>query len=144
MKEEAPVEFYDIEQEYGFLNNIYPAGFTVGDVQYQTNEHYFQSKKFEGHPYEWQVAAAETADLAFDMGQNRDYPLRADWSEAKETIMYTGLRYKFQQNEELRKKLLETGNRPIVEHTEHDSYWGDGGDGSGQNRLGHLLQRLRD
>ena len=25
-----------------------------------------------------------------------------------------------------------------------DSYWGDGGDGSGQNRLGKLLMKLRE
>jgi predicted NAD-dependent protein-ADP-ribosyltransferase YbiA (DUF1768 family) len=31
----------------------------------------------------------------------------------------------------------------LVEHTARDSYWGDGGDGSGRNRLGHLLMQLR-
>lgn len=25
-----------------------------------------------------------------------------------------------------------------------DAYWGDGGDGRGKNRLGHLLMRVRD
>lgn len=43
---------------------------------------------------------------------------------------------KFKQNEDLRQKLLATGDKKIVEHTEEDAYWGDGGDGSGLNRLG--------
>jgi hypothetical protein len=30
-----------------------------------------------------------------------------------------------------------------VEHTTNDRYWGDGGDGSGKNRLGALLMELR-
>ena len=30
------------------------------------------------------------------------------------------------------------------EHTTNDSYWGDGGNGSGQNKLGHLLMQVRD
>ena len=59
--------------------------------------------------------------------------------------MYEGLRYKFTQNENLKAKLLETGNRKLIEHTENDKYWADGGgDGKGQNRLGILLMKLRD
>lgn len=58
--------------------------------------------------------------------------------------MYEGIRNKIVQNPELRKRLLETGDRKIVEHTEEDSYWGDGGDGSGQNRLGVLYMKLRE
>lgn len=58
--------------------------------------------------------------------------------------MKTGLRYKFIQNLALREKLLGTGDKTIVEHTVNDSYWGDGGDGSGKNRLGHILMELRE
>jgi N-glycosidase YbiA len=32
----------------------------------------------------------------------------------------------------------------LVEHTARDSYWADGGNGQGKNRLGVLLMRLRD
>ena len=38
----------------------------------------------------------------------------------------------------------ETGTRELVEHTANDSYWGDGGDGTGQNKLGKLLMQVRD
>lgn len=31
-----------------------------------------------------------------------------------------------------------------MEHTFNDSYWGDGGDGTGKNRLGVLLMDIRD
>jgi predicted NAD-dependent protein-ADP-ribosyltransferase YbiA (DUF1768 family) len=37
-----------------------------------------------------------------------------------------------------------TGDARIVEHTERDDFWGDGGDGSGANMLGRLLMELRD
>lgn len=50
--------------------------------------------------------------------------------------MYEGLRHKFSQNTDLKNKLIATGSKKIVEHTKRDSYWGDGGDGSGKNRLG--------
>ena len=58
--------------------------------------------------------------------------------------MKTGLTHKFTQNPKLLQKLMETGSRPIVEHTVNDSYWGDGGDGSGKNRLGVILMDLRE
>lgn len=41
-------------------------------------------------------------------------------------------------------KLLSTGTREIVEFSEKDAYWGNGGDGSGKNRLGVLLMEVRE
>lgn len=58
--------------------------------------------------------------------------------------MYEGLRKKFNTHSQLKVKLLATGTAKLVEHTPRDSYWGDGGDGNGKNRLGVLLMRLRD
>ena len=34
--------------------------------------------------------------------------------------------------------------RSIIEHTAQDDFWGDGGDGRGENWLGRLLMSLRD
>ena len=42
---------------------------------------------------------------------------------------------KFAQNPALLAVLLSTGTAVLVEHTPRDSYWGDGGDGSGKNML---------
>jgi N-glycosidase YbiA len=50
---------------------------------------------------------------------------------------------KFSQHEELRQLLLSTGDAKIVEHTERDDYWGDGG-GSGKNMLGRILMEVRE
>ena len=58
--------------------------------------------------------------------------------------MLDALRAKFTQHDRLRRLLVDTGHAELVEHTRNDHYWGDGGDGSGRNRLGVLLMRLRD
>jgi ribA/ribD-fused uncharacterized protein len=50
---------------------------------------------------------------------------------------------KFEQHPELAAALLATGDSRIVEHTENDSFWGDGGDGSGRNMLGRILMEVR-
>ena len=57
--------------------------------------------------------------------------------------MREALRAKFTQHPDLKELLLRTGSAQLVEHTANDNYWGDGGDGSGKNRLGILLMELR-
>lgn len=144
MQEEEPVNFYFINEPYGEFNNIYPSQFTHDGKVYKSNEHYFQSQKFAGTPKELYVIEAPTPDDAFDRGNERTHPLREDWQDVKESVMRAGLTLKFNQNPDLKAKLLATGNRKIVEHTVNDSYWGDGGDGSGKNRLGFILMELRE
>jgi N-glycosidase YbiA len=50
---------------------------------------------------------------------------------------------KFEQHGELRTLLLDTRDAQIIEHTKNDSYWADGGDGSGRNMLGQILMETR-
>ncbi len=68
---------------------------------------------------------------------------RADWIDVREHFMLEALRAKFKQHPNLAEKLLSSGNRLLVELTDNDEYWGDPGDGSGQNRLGQLLMQVR-
>ncbi len=78
------------------------------------------------------------------MGNTRDYPLREDWEEVKENIMYKALKAKFTQHEDCKQLLLQTRDTLLIEHTKNGSYWADGGDGKGKNRLGVLLMKLRN
>ena len=57
--------------------------------------------------------------------------------------MHEAVLAKFTQHAEIREILLGSGETEIVEHTENDAYWGDGGDGSGKNKLGQILMRVR-
>ena len=65
-------------------------------------------------------------------GRQSSRPLRKDWELVKDKVMYAALRAKFSQNEGIKRKLLNTCEREIVEHTKNDSYRGDGGDGTGK------------
>jgi len=51
---------------------------------------------------------------------------------------------KFTQHDALRNQLLATQGIQLVELSHGDAFWGNGGNGRGQNRLGHLLMELRD
>ena len=58
--------------------------------------------------------------------------------------MYVGLVQKFTVHRDLHDRLLQTGNRELIEHTKNDSYWADGGkEGKGLNNLGILLMKVR-
>ncbi len=81
--------------------------------------------------------------IAARMGRDRSKRLRADWEAVKDGLMREAVRAKFAQHADLREILLATGDAVIVEHTENDAYWGNGGDGSGKNMLGKILMEVR-
>lgn len=69
--------------------------------------------------------------------------LRSDWEEIKESLMKKAMIAKFQSHENIRKILLDTNNEVLMENSPFDHYWGIGHDGTGLNRLGHLLMEVR-
>jgi ribA/ribD-fused uncharacterized protein len=137
------VHFYSTRGDFGCFSNFYRAPIVIGGKSWPTSEHYFQAQKFAGTEHEGAVRRAKTPSDAASLGRDRKRPLRRDWESVKDNVMYLALVAKFTQHDDLRQILLGTGDALLVEHTENDSYWGDGGDGSGKNRLGHLLMRVR-
>ena len=72
----------------------------------------------------------------------RQVNLRKDWEDIKLQVMEKALRLKF-QNPDLRKKLITTGDEELVEGNPWgDRYWGVC-NGSGKNKLGKLLMKIR-
>jgi ribA/ribD-fused uncharacterized protein len=138
------IRFYRVEDSYGEFSNFAPTPIALKGKTWPTSEHYFQAQKFAGHPDEETIRQAESPAEAARMGRERTRPLRADWETVKESVMHQALYAKFTQHEALKAKLLDTGDALLIEHTKNDTYWADGGDGSGKNRLGVLLMDLRE
>jgi hypothetical protein len=135
--------FYRLNEPYGELSNFSPHPIDLKGRVWPTSEHYFQAQKFAGTEYEEAVRQAKSPMIAARMGRSRERPLRADWEAVKDEIMRAALQAKFAQHPGLRSFLLQTGDAELIEHTKNDSYWADGGDGTGKNRLGQLLMELR-
>jgi ribA/ribD-fused uncharacterized protein len=140
----AVINFYSTTGEHGCFSNFSRHGVFLKGKRWPTSEHYFQAQKFAGQPDEEAIRKAPKPSVAASMGRDRKRPLRRAWESVKEGVMLDALRAKFTQHEELKAILLGTGDAVLVEHTAKDSYWGDGGDGSGKNRLGHLLMKVRE
>jgi ribA/ribD-fused uncharacterized protein len=137
------INFYSTTGTYGCFSNFSRHSIFLKGKRWPTTEHYFQAQKFAGTEHEEEIRRAAKPMLAASMGRQRKRPLRRDWESVKDAIMREAVLTKFSQHQELKEILLGTGDARLVEHTANDSYWGDGGDGSGKNRLGQILMEVR-
>jgi ribA/ribD-fused uncharacterized protein len=143
------------------------------NMKFKTAEHAFQASKFmyqaktENTKFSKQyidiIKDASTPNMARILGRQEikgGYPwriklnniikqyrdtvtLREDWNDIRDYIMLEILMCKFKQDKHCKNILLNTGNKKIIEHTVRDSYWGNGGNDTGLNRLGELLEYVR-
>jgi N-glycosidase YbiA len=139
-----PVNFYRVSDEYGCFSNFAPYPIELDGKRWPTTEHYFQAAKFDDPTDQEEIRSAKSPMVAKRLGHDRTKKLRPDWESAKDDIMRRAVLTKFTQHADLRAKLLATADARIVEHTENDAYWGDGGDGNGKNMLGLILMEVRD
>ncbi|WP_246314278.1 NADAR family protein [Paenibacillus foliorum] len=142
--EERFIRFYETNKPYGCFSNFAKYPVTLINKEWVTTEHYFQAQKFVGTEYEEEVRLAITPMEATRLGRDRNKPLRKDWEDCKVQIMREALIAKVEQHPRIKSILLSTGDCTIVEHTTNDAYWGDGGNGQGQNMLGKLLMEIRN
>lgn len=129
-------------EEYRFLSNFYEAPVTYGGLTYQSNEAAFQAQKCLTEE-EMRRFTALSPSSAKSLG--RRVKLRPDWEAVKIGIMEEIVRAKFTQNGELAIKLINTGERELIEgNTWHDTFWGvDMKTRKGKNHLGQILMKIR-
>lgn len=140
---DATIRFYLAKAAFGFLSNFARSPIVVDATEWGSVEHFYQAHKFIDLALREQVRCSPTPLKAAKLARAHRSQVRADWDDAKESVMLTGLRAKFRQHPDLAAALLATGTARLIEHTHLDTYWADGGDGTGRNRLGILLEQIR-
>jgi len=137
------IRFYNVSDEYGVFSNFALYPIKIKGVVWQTTEHYFQAQKFKGLEHANKIRKARSPMKAAELGRTRKVRIRKNWDKRKDSVMYDAVMAKFSQHEELSKLLFATGEQKIIEASANDSYWGEGEDGKGLNKLGKILMKVR-
>ena len=138
------IKFYRVDEPFGFFSNFAPYPIFLENEFWKTAEHFFQASKFTDLNLRLKIKEIESPMKAAKEGRNPKNIIRTDWESIKESVMLNALISKFLQHPKLRKEIILTGNAKLIEHTKNDNYWADGGDGTGQNKLGELLMKVRE
>lgn len=127
--------------KYYFLSNFYESPVTYEGITYRNNEAAFQAAKVTDRTIREKFSKLDPSSAK---RKGRNVQLRHGWDQIKFDIMYEIVKAKFEQNSELREKLLNTGDSHLEEgNTWGDRIWGTVS-GKGQNNLGKILMRVRE
>lgn len=158
------IRFYDDKSKYYELSNYYLTKFTLNGITYKSSEHYYQAHRYpENSPYFNLILAQNTAnktrilsrretpnygyawvkELNKLIKENPAKPLE-NFDNIRLQVMRTAVYAKFNQNPQLKKLLIETHSKKLVEASPRDDFWGIGKNGDGKNMLGKILMEVRD
>lgn len=146
------VVFLKTDEPFGGLSNMaggYPIH--VNGVRILTSEALYQVCRFPHLPDVQRMIIGQISPMTAKM-RSKPYrkDSRPDWDQVRVRIMRWSLRMKLANNwNAFSTLLLKTGERPIVEESRKDDFWGakvvdDGDTLVGMNVLGRLLMELRE
>ena len=149
--------FHNPDEENGFLSNWYLSDFSADGVKFSSMEQYMMYKKavcFGDDKTAARILATKEVSEIKALGRMVAAYNDNIWSGIRQIVVYQGLMEKFAQNNELKDKLLKTGNSVLAECAVKDTVWGIGlsmkdpdrfemTKWKGQNLLGYTLMMIR-
>ncbi|MFT6287243.1 MAG: ribA/ribD-fused uncharacterized protein [Alcanivorax sp.] len=99
--------------------------------------------KFEDPDEREKVRSANHPKKARRLGRRRFVKIRRDWSTVRRVVMTRATYTKCRTHTEIAQRLLETGDRTLVETSQYDYFWGLGRDQRGSNVYGAVLMDVR-
>lgn len=168
------VRFFKEDAPFGELSNFYKLSSPIlfDGKEYTTSEHLYHACKYvypeaaqinqqyieqirlantpykakilanmtKSHKYQWNEELNSIIDIYTINGVKR----REDWEQVKDKVMKYVLILKFKTDKHSRELLILTVNARLIEASPYDSYWGCGSNGKGLNKLGKLLEEVRE
>ncbi len=154
---DTQVFFY--EQDFYVLSNFSAFTLIRHGIRFYTAEHAYHWEKFNPVLYKGMcsvsvsdnlqesimdmIRTAVSAHDAYHIAQNFARFRRPDWDDVKVDVMREIIRAKADQHEYVRRKLLATGDRELIENSWRDDFWGWGPNRDGRNQLGKLWMEIR-
>lgn len=146
LNEETEDAIYFFTPAFYALDNFSAHTVNIWGIAFPTSEHAYQWKKYSVSRPDiarkvLEATSAHDAKVIAD--QNKDnFPLL--WHQEKVAVMEEILQAKAAQHEDVRKKLIKSGKRSIVENSPVDNFWGIGPDGKGENMVGKIWMKVRE
>lgn len=143
---DSRIFFY--EQDHYYLSNFSAFCVHWRGQPFFTSEHAYHWARFdlsEGRGLLLQdcVQRAASAHEAFKFAQENKAKQRDDWDLIKVPTMREILYAKVDQHEYVRRKLLQSAGRELIENSWRDGFWGWGPARDGKNMLGKLWMEIR-
>ncbi len=139
-------EFSD-KSGYRFLSNFFPRKITYRYKTWKSSEHLYQASKTSDVLQQNQICDASFKDVK-KLGRQVIY--RKDWEDVKYDVMLNIVQMKFDQNPDIKEKLINTNPDFIIEGNYwHDNIWGNCTCDKckhivGTNWLGNILMIVRN
>lgn len=139
-----PAFFYP--KEFYVFDNFSSFQIEYDGFLWPTSEHAFQAAKFKDCAPEifQQILNARSAHDAQKIARENKFIRNPEWEELKETKMKEILICKVEQHPYVLKKLLDSGDREIIEDSWRDAEWGWGRNRDGENKLGKIWMEIRN
>ena len=150
--------FHNPEEDYGFLSNWYPSVFSADGIVFSSMEQFMMYKKaicFGDDETAALILEAKEVSEIKALGRMVTGYNDNIWGGIRQIVVFQGLMEKFRQNDELKVKILKTGNSVLAECAVKDTIWGIGlsmkdpdrfeiTKWKGQNLLGYTLMMVRE
>jgi ribA/ribD-fused uncharacterized protein len=152
------VFFHKPEEPYGYLSNWYPSPFDLDEIHFSSAEQYIMYRKcmlFGDEHAAKAVLSTDDPEKQQAIGRDASGYMETVWKGARQMAAFRALMAKFSQNENLKQKLLNTGDAYLVECAGSDKVWAcgirlgddrrfDAANWDGSNILGFTLMEVRN
>ncbi len=136
------VFFY--ERDFYVLSNFSAFTLRWNGIRFDTSEAAYHWEKFPASQMVQElIVTAPSAHEALCLARHYEQFRRPDWNDVRVEIMRSILQEKARQHEYVRRKLLATGDRELIEDSWRDDFWGWGPNHDGKNMLGRLWMEIR-
>lgn len=130
--------------EHRFLSNFHECMVKVEGITYPSSEHAFTSEKTVYKEEKEKIAAIVSLKDVKTYGSSVMTISKENWEYYRVAAMMKVLFAKFFQNPDLAERLLDTGDKLLIEtNWWKDRFWGEDKSGNGQNMLGECLMTVR-
>ncbi len=159
METESEIYFYNLKNPFSYMSNFYKTNFRdIDGILYNCSEQYFMYHKCKTFDPSNKILLnnilhEKSATRIRNYGRQVQNFNDIIWKEKRYNIMLEALKLKFNQNDIIKQKLLQTKPKMLYEASKYDKIWGIGYCDKeaiyvdknifGENLLGKALMEIR-